>query len=164
MATKNGVSLHWGGLDKALGKATGKLGNTQALMESVGDALVSCTMKRFDEKKDPKGKPWKPSRRAIEKGGETLTNKGRLRDSIDYAATPDKVMVGSNLTYARIHQLGGVIVPKKAKKLVFKGHDGTTRAVDKVTIPARPYLGVSESDLDAVRAAMADFLAGIFKV
>ena len=73
-------------------------------------------------------------------------------------------MVGSNLPYARIHQLGGVIVPKKAKKLVFKGSDGATRAVDKVTIPARPYLGVSKDDLDDVRAAMADFLAGIFKV
>ena len=104
------------------------------------------------------------SRRALEDGGETLTDSGRLRRSIDYAATSNKVMVGSNLPYARIHQLGGVIVPKKAKKLVFKGHDGTTRAVDKVTIPARPYLGVSESDLDDVRAAMADFLAGIFKV
>ena len=163
MATKNGVSLHWGGLDKALGKATGKLGNTQALMESVGDALVSCTMKRFDEKKDPKGKPWKPSRRAIEKGGETLTNKGRLRDSIDYAATPDKVMVGSNLAYARIHQKGGEIKPKKAKKLVFKDSDGKTVAVDAVTIPARPYLGVSKEDMEEVKSTMADFLAGAFK-
>ena len=108
---KSGVSLHWGGLDKALGRATGKLGNTQALMESVGDALVSGTMKRFDEKKDPKGKPWKPSRRALEDGGETLTDSGRLRRSIDYAATSNKVMVGSNLAYARIHQKGGEIKP-----------------------------------------------------
>lgn len=76
---KSGVSLHWGGLDKALGRATGKLGNTQALMESVGEALVSGTKKRFDEKKDPEGTPWKPSRRALEKGGKTLMHSGRLR-------------------------------------------------------------------------------------
>ena len=164
MAAHNGVSLSWGGFDAALGQAAKKLGNTQALMESVGEALVSGTLKRFDAEEDPQGNQWEPSGRASEEGGQTLTNTARLRDSIDYAATPDKVMVGSNLPYARIHQLGGVIVPKKAKKLVFKGHDGTTRAVDKVTIPARPYLGVSESDLDDVRAAMADFLAGIFKV
>ena len=163
MATKNGVSLHWGGLDKALGEATGKLGNTQALMESVGDALVSCTMKRFDEKKDPKGKPWKPSRRAIEKGGETLTNKGRLRDSIDYAATPDKVMVGSNLTYARIHQKGGTIKPKNGKSLKFKGLNGEDVLVKEVTIPARPYLGASTEDMEVVKATMANFLAGAFK-
>ena len=41
MAVKNGVSLNWGGFDKALSKAGHKLGDTQALMESVGDALVS---------------------------------------------------------------------------------------------------------------------------
>lgn len=160
---KSGVSLHWGGLDKALGKATGKLGNTQALMESVGEALVSGTKKRFAAKKDPKGKPWQPSRRALEEGGETLTDSGRLRRSIDYAATSDKVMVGSNLAYARIHQKGGEIRPKKARKLVFKDSDGKTVAVDKVTIPARPYLGVSKEDLEDVKATMADFLAGAFK-
>ena len=164
MATKSGAALNWKGLDKALGKATHSLAHTQALMESVGDALVSGTLKRFDEKNDPKGKPWKPSRRAIEKGGETLTNKGRLRDSIDYAATPDKVMVGSNLTYARIHQKGGTIKPKNGKSLKFKGLNGEDVLVKEVTIPARPYLGVSESDLDDVRAAMADFLSGAFKV
>lgn len=160
---KSGVSLHWGGLDKALGRATGKLGNTQALMESVGEALVSGTKKRFDEKKDPEGTPWKPSRRALEKGGKTLMHSGRLRRSIDYAATSDKVMVGSNLAYARIHQKGGEIKPKKAKKLVFKDSDGKTVAVDAVTIPARPYLGVSKEDMEEVKSTMADFLAGAFK-
>ena len=159
---KSGVSLHWGGLDKALGRATGKLGNTQALMESVGEALVSGTKKRFDEKKDPEGTPWKPSWRALEKGGKTLMHSGRLRRSIDYAATSDKVMVGSNLAYARIHQKGGEIKPKKAKKLVFKDSDGKTVAVDAVTIPARPYLGVSKEDMEDVKATMADFLAGVF--
>lgn len=147
MATKNGVSLNWGGLDKALSKAGHKLGDTQALMESVGDALVSGTLKRFDAEEEPTGKKWPKSKRAAKEGGQTLTDKAFLRRSIDYAATPEKVMVGSNLPYARIHQLGGK---------TGKGH--------KVDMPARPYLGVSESDLDDVRAAMADFLAGIFKV
>lgn len=82
----------------------------------------------------------------MEKGGKTLTNSGRLRRSIDYAATSDKVMVGSNLAYARIHQLGGK---------TGKGH--------KVDMPARPYLGVSKEDMEEVRETMADFLAGAFK-
>lgn len=46
MAVKNGVSLNWGGFDKALSKAGHKLGDTQALMESVGDALVSGTLRK----------------------------------------------------------------------------------------------------------------------
>ena len=75
-----------------------------------------------------------------------MTDKAFLRRSIDYAATPEKVMVGSNLPYARIHQLGGK---------TGKGH--------KVDMPARPYLGVSKEDMEEVRETMADFLAGAFK-
>ncbi len=146
MATKNGVSLNWGGFDKALGKAAHKLGDTQALMESVGEALRSGTIERFEAEEDPQGKKWKPSARAMAGGGKTLDKESHLKDSIDYAATSDKVMVGSNLPYARIHQLGGK---------TGKGH--------KVDMPARPYLGVSEEDMDEVRETMADFLAGAFK-
>ena len=72
-------------------------------------------------------------------------------------------MVGSNLPYARIHQKGGTIKPKKAKKLVFKGRGGKKVAVDEVTIPARPYLGVSADDMKEVRETISDFLAGTFK-
>ena len=146
MATKNGVSLNWGGFDKALGKAAHKLGDTQALMESVGEALRSGTIERFEAEEDPQGKKWKPSARAMAGGGKTLDKESHHKDSIDYAATSDKVMVGSNLPYARIHQLGGK---------TGKGH--------KVDMPARPYLGVSEEDMDEVRETMADFLAGAFK-
>lgn len=146
MATKNGVSLNWGGFDKAMGKAAHKLGDTQALMESVGEALRSGAIERFDAEEDPQGKKWKPSARAMAGGGKTLDKESHLKDSIDYAATSDKVMVGSNLPYARIHQLGGK---------TGKGH--------KVDMPARPYLGVSEEDMDEVRETMADFLAGAFK-
>lgn len=146
MATKSGVSLNWGGFDKAMGKAVHKLGDTQALMESVGEALRSGTIERFDAEEDPQGKKWKPSARAMAGGGKTLDKESHLKDSIDYAATSDKVMVGSNLPYARIHQLGGK---------TGKGH--------KVDMPARPYLGVSEEDMDEVRETMADFLAGAFK-
>lgn len=146
MATKSGVSLNWGGFDKAMGKAAHKLGDTQALMESVGEALRSGTIERFDAEEDPQGKKWKPSARAMAGGGKTLDKESNLKDSIDYAATSDKVMVGSNLPYARIHQLGGK---------TGKGH--------KVDMPARPYLGVSEEDMDEVRETMADFLAGAFK-
>lgn len=145
-ATKTGVSLNWGGFDKALGETAHKLGNMQALMKSVGDALVSGTLKRFQDEEEPTGKKWPKSKRAAKKDGQTLTDTALLRRSIDYAATSDKVMVGSNLPYARIHQKGGK---------TGKGH--------KVDMPARPYLGVSEEDMDEVRETVADFLKGAFK-
>lgn len=147
MAVKNGVALNWGGFDKVVGKASSKMGDTKkALMASIGEALVSSTLKRFDAEEGPDGKPWQPSKRAAAESGKTLTNTARLRKSIDYAATASMVMVGSNVVYARIHQMGG-----KAGK----GH--------KLTVPARPYLGVSKEDMEEVKAILAEFLAGTFK-
>lgn len=146
MAVKNGVSLNWGGLDKTMLKAAQKLGNKQALLDSVGEALVSGTLARFDAEEDPEGNKWKPSRRAQEEGGKTLSDTAILRRSVEYATAGDNVMVGSNLPYARIHQKGGK---------TGKGH--------KVAMPARPYLGVSAEDREEVRATIADFLAGAFK-
>lgn len=144
--TKSGVSLNWGGFDKALSKAAHKMGDTQALMESIGEALVSSTLQRFQDEEDPTGQKWPKSKRAEQDGGKTLTDTSRLRSSIDYAVTSSKVVVGSNVKYARIHQKGGK---------TGKGH-----AVD---MPPRPYLGVSAEDREEVQAIMTDFLEGAFK-
>ena len=101
-------------------------------------------------------------------GGKTLDKDGHLKDSIDYHATSSKVMVGSNLPYARIHQKGvktspHVIRPKRKKALAFGGvvrkkvnHPGSD-------IPARPYLGISDDDREEIMDTMTDFLEGAFK-
>lgn len=67
--------------------------------------------------------------------------RGKLRNSItsqlnknDYSAK-----IGTDLIYARIHEFGGTIVPKKAKFLVFK-IDGKTIRTKKVII--KPYRGI----------------------
>ncbi len=168
MAAHNGVSLNWGGLDRALGNAIHRMGDTQDLMDSIGEALRSSTLKRFDDEEDPTGKKWEPSARAATEGGKTLDKEGHLKDSIDYHATSSKVMVGSNLPYARIHQKGGktsphVIRPKRKKALAFGGvvrkkvnHPGSD-------IPARPYLGISDDDREEIMDTMTDFLEGAFK-
>jgi hypothetical protein len=44
------------------------------------------------------------------------------------------------LNYALIHELGGVIVPVRAKALKIPQPDGSIRLVKTVTIPPRPYL------------------------
>ncbi|MFA6219593.1 MAG: hypothetical protein WC692_07410 [Erythrobacter sp.] len=72
---------------------------------------------------------------------------GVLEGSIKIAefARPDGAgMVGTwgstDVRYALIHELGGVIVPVRAQALRFKLPDGSFRIVKSVTIPARPYL------------------------
>lgn len=46
----------------------------------------------------------------------------------------------TDVRYALIHELGGVIVPVRAKALAIPQPDGSVRFVKSVTIPARPYL------------------------
>lgn len=159
----NGVSLNWGGFDKAVAGAARKMANRKLLMATIGETLVSGTIKRFADEEDPQGQKWEKSGRAAAESGQTLTKTARLRKSIDYAATPGKVMVGSNLKYARIHQLGGLIKPKNGKALKFKGSSGQDVFVKEVKMPARPFVGVSKSDLEEVRETIAAFIAGAFK-
>lgn len=143
---KSGCSLNWGGLDKVVGNAARQLADRKQLLSTIGEALVSSTSKRFEDGRDPEGKAWEASARAAAEGGKTLADTGRLMQSIDYAVTPDSVMVGSNVAYARIHQMGG-----KAGR----GH--------KVTIPARPYLGVSQQDKEEVQRILHSFLTEAFQ-
>jgi phage gpG-like protein len=46
----------------------------------------------------------------------------------------------TDVRYALIHELGGVIVPVRAKALAIPQADGSVRFVKSVKIPARPYL------------------------
>ena len=65
---------------------------------------------------------------------------GTLKRSITMEVVSDKlVVVGSNLEYARIHDEGGIIYPKKSKYLRFK-IGGQWVTVSKVKIPK--YRGV----------------------
>ena len=158
--TKNGVSIKWGGFDKALDNAIGKLGaKRRELMEGIGEVLVSSTQKRFQDEKDPEGQAWEKTKR----GGKILSDTKRLERSIDSAATLDDVMVGSNLVYARIHQKGGTIKPKKGKFLKFKGQDGQDVFVKEVSIPKRAYLGINDDDKEEVAAFIGEYLEDAFK-
>lgn len=67
---------------------------------------------------------------------------GRLRSSIthevrDVGGTVELV-VGTNVAYARIHEFGGVIIPKRAKYLTFVV-GGKRVFAKRVVIPRRPY-------------------------
>ena len=116
-----------------------------SMLNAIGEALVSGTLERFANEESPDGKKWEPSGRAWTQGlksrrgrmGKTLQDTGRLRSSIDYAVTADSVLVGSEVEYARIHQMGG---------RAGRGHTAK--------IPARPYLGVSKADKAEIKAIM----------
>lgn len=92
---------------------------------------------------------------------------GRLRNSISTSAamSGDTVRgaIGSNVVYARIHELGGEIRPKTAKALRFSIPGAGWRTVKKVSIPARPFLRPAlEDNIDTFRQIFADALRKAF--
>ncbi|WP_336800656.1 phage virion morphogenesis protein [Kaistia sp. MMO-174] len=125
------------------------------LLDGLGRLVQEQTRRRIRETKTgPDGQPWTPNRA----GTSILLKEGTLANSIDYAIEGNQVAVGSGLVYARIHQLGGTIVPKNAQALRFVVGSQLVFS-KKVTIPARPYLGVSGEDQEEIEATVLDFLA-----
>lgn len=159
---KSGVSVKWNNLDKQLLNMADKITDTHNLLEGIGSMLVRNTEKRFQKEESPKGDKWKKSQRAIQQNGKTLTNKGQLKDSISSQVQGKTVQVGTNEKYARIHQFGGEIKPKNKKALSFKTANNNVTA-KKVTMPPRPFIGISDNDIDDAKGIIADFMEKSFK-
>lgn len=135
------------------------LADMTPLMDAVGLYLVGSAIERFGSESAPDGTPWKPSRRAQQEGGQTLSLTGRLRSSLTRRAGAAEVVVGSNVVYAGIHQFGGVIEPVDAKALHFV-IGGRHIIVQRVTMPARPFLGINADDINEIADLAIAFFEG----
>lgn len=141
------VTVRLDGDWKRMARALGQLGRIdwRDLNEEIGELLVSSVRDRFRRGVGPDGRPWKPSIRARKEGGQTLRDTGLLANSIHYRADSRRVEVGTNDKRARVHQQGMTIRAKRAKALRFQiGEQWFIRR--HVTIPARPFLGISQQD------------------
>lgn len=136
--------------------------DTQGLNNTIAQAVRTSTVKRFRTQAGPDGKRWEPSRRVRERGGVTLTDSARLRNSIRSKTGRDGFAVGTNVVYAATHQLGAksrTIRAKTARGLRFNiGGRWITRRAVTVNIPARPFLGVSQDDAEEIKATIDEYL------
>ena len=150
--------------DAAARAMLNKLGqmDTAPLMRRLGERIQAWTQDRFDanQQQAPDGTPWaKLNPKYAQNKPRHLQNRkltlgGYLRKSIRWQLLDSQsVLVGTNVKYAAIHQFGGTIRPKKGKALAFGG-----RFVQSVTIPARPYLGISEQDNKEIQEIIKDWV------
>lgn len=126
----------------------GVMRDTTPVMRAIGVGLVASTHMRFVTQTDPEGNAWEalnPIYAQDKRNARILTESGRLRNSINARASSDEVLVGSNLIYAAPHQFGAVIKPVSAPFLRFRMGGNLIKA-DSVTLPARPFLGISSDD------------------
>ena len=75
--------------------------------------------------------------------GQILQVEGRLATSITTQYDNESAIIGSNLDYAAIHQLGGQAGKNKS-----------------VSIPARPYLKLTNDDLEDILEQTERYFAG----
>lgn len=147
------------------------------MLHQIGARLRDTTSERFETKKDPSGIDWKAlakgTLRRKKNRGRILVETGNLMDSIDYEVEGDTVSIGTSLQYGGLHQFGGVVhsparqqtnlhrtlttrggrrgqfVSPKARLKSALARSVTIPAHD-VTIPARPFLGLSKEDKVAI--------------
>lgn len=113
--------------------------NLRPLMKNIAGIFASSTEDNFREE----GRPdkWteladitKENRKKKDKWpGQILQVEGQLASSVNTQYDDNSAVIGSNLDYAAIHQLGGKAGRNK-----------------KVEIPARPYLKLTDDDFEEI--------------
>lgn len=148
-------------VDQYLSLLARRMSDLTPVMETIGGILASSVARNFEESRSPDETPWKP----VKGGGRPLLASGRLRDSINYRAYGDRVEVGTDLSYAAIHQFGGriaahIIRPRTKKALYWPGASHPVRSVyhPGSVIPARPFLGLRDSDWPEIRNVLLKHL------
>lgn len=128
-------------------------------LNAIAEGLRTSAVERFTEEKSPEGKAWKTSVRAREEGGKTLTKTAQLKNSIRSEVSERGLAVGTNDIRAATHQFGDerTIRAKNKKYLTFK-IGGQWRKVTsvRVSIPSRPFLGISAEDEQDIKDALEE--------
>ena len=154
-------------------------------MNAIGAYLVTATQQRFEREQGPDGMPWQrlSPRTANKRIGKTrrgyehiLRIKNRLYSSLKYQADAASLAVGTNVDYAAIQQLGGTIKKPARQQTIYQRYNPKTGDLDQrfvkrsrsnfardvdvaahsITIPARPYLGISDEDRAEILEIVAD--------
>nr|WP_294915360.1 phage virion morphogenesis protein [uncultured Neokomagataea sp.] len=138
--------------------AIGKKPN--AVLSAVGEQMIKATQERFYQQKGPDGKAWAPLNplyAATKSETRILFRTGALCNGIEKFVDGNRLVWGSDLEYASVHQFGAVIKPKTAKQISFD-IGGVFFHRKSVSIPARPYLGFTQADRETVIEELNEFL------
>src|SRR5574344_167173 len=126
-------------VEEALLKVASKCEDMKPLMKNIAGIMADAVEENFEQE----GRPdkWqelaestiKKRKKTKHWPGKILQVEGQLATSITTQYDNESAVIGSNLAYAAIHQLGGQAGKGK-----------------KVTIPARPYLKLSNQELSKI--------------
>lgn len=123
------------------------------LLEEIAALGESQTRRRISEEKTaPDGTPWAPNRA----GTPILTETGQhLLASLAFHSSGEEAVWGAAWEHAHVHQEGAVITAKSAPFLTFFA-GGKFISKKSVTIPARPFVGLSDDNRDEIEDLVTD--------
>ncbi|MBF0339776.1 MAG: phage virion morphogenesis protein [Magnetococcales bacterium] len=134
-------------LEQSFARLAKTVRHLEPVLKDIGHYLLRSIDQRFDDEVKPQGGKWddiskytKEKKRGRFGEGRILTDRGRLRRSITFVTDGNGLLVGTNVIYAAIHQLGGE----------------TGRKGGRFTLPARPFLGISGKDKEGILQIIAD--------
>lgn len=126
-------------VEQKLQELANKTSDLKPLMKNIAGIFASAAEDNFAEEGRPDkwidlSEVTKKQRKKIGKSpGQILQVTGQLASSVNTYYDEDSAIIESNLAYAAIHQLGGQAGKNK-----------------KVTILARPYLKLTDDDLEEI--------------
>ena len=134
-------------VEEALLQLAQKTSNLRPLMKNIAGIMADSTEENFKEEGRPKwqdlSQVTKTARRKTgHYPGQILQVSGQLALSITTQYDDESAVIGSNKVYAAIHQLGGLAGKNK-----------------KVSIPARPYLKLTDDDFEKILIETSKFLS-----
>src|SRR3569832_1335763 len=152
-------------------------------MMAIGETLVASTKRRFATSTDPEGKPWAPNspvtisrylngtKGNFKKDG-SLSKKGEARVAAKKPLIGETRRLSSNIAWqldgvqqcgAQMGECGRYSQVARWRKYGnndFRRHAGTKAGfpIPWGNIPARPFLGVSQSDREAILELAAEYV------
>jgi len=150
------VKLDTSEIEVALQQAMEKTGDLEPVLQDIGEYLVDSTRQRFHDKEAPDGTPWadnSPLTQALKGSNDPLVGESQsLGRYFHYNISGGNTLeFGSNLEYAAVQHFG-----------IHQGAFGRSQRNTPLPwgdIPARPFLGVSSEDQDAILGILRDFLS-----
>jgi len=150
------IEVNHADVQAALNKLLDAVASLEPVFRDIGEYLTDSTKQRFVDGKAPDGTAWKANRKstlARKKGNKPLIGENkRLSNELHYALFGNGLEFGSSMEYAAVQQFGAT-----------KGDFGKTKRGSPIpwgNIPARPFLGISDDDRDAINQTLVRHLLG----
>ncbi|ELS9321426.1 phage virion morphogenesis protein [Salmonella enterica] len=147
-----------------------QLRHPEPMLDKMGEALLDFHRQRFKDQESPSGEAWQELSRRYKKRKKRNKNKilvldGTLRNTLRWQIRGNEMLFGTDRPYGAIHQFGGTIeIAARSQQAYYRQlrsgrvknqfvskrranySEWHTIGAYSITMPARPWLGVSDTE------------------